>query len=65
MSKSYRGKSLRKGGGGRFARLSDKLERQGIKNPDALAAALGRKKYGKEEFQEMAAKGLRRVWENK
>lgn len=62
MSRTYRGKSMRKGGGGRFAKLEDKFSKQGVKNPGALAAALGRKKYGKQEFQKMASTGLHRLY---
>lgn len=62
----YHGKSMRPGGGGQFAKLEDAFEKKGdIKDPGALAAALGREKYGKEKFQDMAAKGLRRHWRNK
>jgi hypothetical protein len=53
-------KSMRVGGGGRFAKLKKKLSRKGIRNPGALAASIGRKKYGKRRFQKMAAKGRKR-----
>lgn len=53
----YRGKSLKPGGGGQFARLSDKLERQGARDPDALAATIGRKKYGAKQMASWAARG--------
>jgi hypothetical protein len=45
------------GGGGRYKQLISKLEKQGAKDPKALAAYIGRKKYGKKKFQELAAKG--------
>ncbi len=46
------------GSGERFAALKSKLaSRGGVKNPSALAAAIGRKKYGKSKFQSLAAKG--------
>ena len=46
------------GTGARFAALKSKLShRKGIRNPGALAAAIGRKKYGKAKFQSLAAKG--------
>jgi hypothetical protein len=45
------------GSGERFKQLTDKLEKQGAKNPKALAAFIGRKKYGKAKMQSMAAKG--------
>jgi len=32
-----------------------------IKDPEALAAAIGRAKFGKKKFQEMAAAGRRRA----
>ena len=41
----------------KFSKLSAKLKKKGADDPDALAASIGRKKYGKEKFQEMAAKG--------
>lgn len=54
-------KSMKLGGGGRFAALKAKLGRRGgIKNPGALAASIGRKKYGKAGFGRMAAKGRMR-----
>jgi hypothetical protein len=41
-----------------FAKLKGQLARKpGVKNPAAVAAAIGRKKYGKEKFQKMAAAG--------
>jgi hypothetical protein len=59
--KTYRGKSLRPGGGGRFARLKGKLKRKGVRKPGALAAHIGRKKYGKRKFQKMASRGRKRA----
>jgi len=53
-------KSMKLGGGGRFAKLKGKLAKKGVKNPGALAASIGRKKYGKAAFQKMAAKGRKR-----
>jgi len=58
---TYRGKSLRPGGGGRFARLKDELRRKGIKNPSAVAAEIGRRKYGKKRMTEMAVAGRKRA----
>lgn len=40
-----------------FKKLAGKLAKQGVRDPKALAAAIGRKKYGKKKFQEAAAKG--------
>lgn len=41
----------------RFEKLSGELEKKGATDPDALAAWIGRKKYGKEKMAKMAAKG--------
>lgn len=40
-----------------FGKLTKKLSSKGAKNPKALAAWIGRKKYGKEKFQKAAASG--------
>jgi len=55
-------KSMRPGGGGRFAKLTKSLEAKGKSAgaAKAIAAAAGRKKYGKKKFQSMAAKGRKR-----
>lgn len=42
-----------------FSKLSSKLKRKGVRNPNALAASIGRKKLGKKAFQARAAKGRR------
>ena len=55
------GKSMKPGGGGRFQKLKKELGKKGVKDPGALAASIGRKKYGKEKFQQMAAKGKKRA----
>lgn len=48
----------RLGSGGRFAALKAALaNRPGVENPAALAAAIGRKKYGKKRFAKMSARG--------
>lgn len=54
-------KSMKLGGGGRFQKLKNKIaKRGGVSNPGAVAAAIGRKKYGKKRFQHMAAAGKKR-----
>jgi transcription elongation factor Elf1 len=54
-------KSMRLGGGGRFQKLKNKLaKRKGVKDAGAIAAAIGRKKYGKKKFQKLAARGKKR-----
>lgn len=50
--------SMRLGGGGRFAKLKNTLAKKpGVTNPGALAAYIGRKKYGPKKFASLAAKG--------
>jgi len=44
------------GSGGRFKALVGKLQGK-VSNPAAVAASIGRKKYGKKKFQGLAAKG--------
>ena len=46
-------KSMKPGGGGRFKKLKKSLASKGAKDPGALAAYIGRKKYGKKKFQKM------------
>jgi hypothetical protein len=54
-------KSAPLGQGGRFAALKSKLNKQGgITNPGALAASIGRKKYGASKMASMAAKGRKK-----
>ena len=45
----------------RFSKLAGKLKKQGVRDPKALAASIGRKKYGKAKFQKMAAAGRRKA----
>ena len=56
------GKKARLGAGGRFATLKKAIAKRGkVRNPGAVAAAIGRKKYGKAKFQKMAAAGRKRA----
>ncbi len=50
-------KQARLGSGERFKKLSSKLKKQGVDDPDALAASIGRKKFGKKKMAAMAAAG--------
>ena len=51
----------RLGSGARFRALKAKIaKRGGARNPGAIAAAIGRKKYSKAKFQAMAAAGRKR-----
>ena len=45
------------GSGKRFATLRLNLKKQGAKNPGALAAYIGRKKYGASRFSSLSKKG--------
>jgi len=45
------------GEGGRFAALKEGLAKKGAKSPGALAAWIGRRKYGKKRFQTMSVAG--------
>lgn len=40
-----------------FDKLKAKVAAGGAKNPGAVAAAIGRRKYGKSKFQKAAAQG--------
>jgi len=48
------------GSGKRFKALTTSLAKKGAENPKALAAYIGRKKYGKKKMAAMATKGKRR-----
>ena len=48
------------GTGKRFAALKGKLARKGATNPGALAAYIGRKKFGKKRFGKLSARGRKR-----
>lgn len=54
-------KTSKPGEGKRFAAMSKLVEAGGAKDPDAVAAMIGRKKYGKKRFQEMASAGKSRA----
>lgn len=45
--------SMKLGGGGRFKKMVEKLKGK-VKNPKAVAAVIGMKKYGKSKMQKMA-----------
>jgi len=45
----------RLGSGKRFKTLTASLKKRGVRDPEALAAWIGRKKYG-ERFQQLSAK---------
>jgi len=43
-----------------FKALKAKLTQKGVKNPGALAAWIGRKKYGKAKFQSLSTRGRKK-----
>lgn len=61
--KTFQGKPMRLGGGGRFAKLKAALMAEGnsANAAENIAAKIGRKKYGKKKFQSLAAKGRKRA----
>ena len=62
IADEYKGKSTKPGGGGRFKKMVDDLMKRGKsrKQAEAIAANAGRKKYGAEKFNKMAASGQSR-----
>lgn len=60
MARKRRARKPKAGSGERFKALVRKL-RGKVKDPKAVAASIGRKKYGRKRFAEMAAKGRKRA----
>ncbi len=54
------GKKPKLGSGKRFSALKSALKKKGVKNSGALAAWIGRKKYGKKKFQSLSVKGRKK-----
>jgi hypothetical protein len=61
VAKKRSGSKAPVGSGKRFTALKGQLARKGVRNPGALAASIGRKKYGKAQFQAMSAAGRKRA----
>tara|TARA_R110000824_G_scaffold44207_6_gene128743 strand:- start:1979 stop:2167 length:189 start_codon:yes stop_codon:yes gene_type:complete len=55
--------SMKPGGGGRFKKLEGDLKKKGVKDPGALAASIGRKKYGKKKMQKFSQAAKNRAAE--
>lgn len=55
------GKSMKIGGGGRFQKVERQAAASGAKNPAAIAAIAGRKKYGNFRMEKMARTGRARA----
>ena len=62
MKKHPAKKMPKLGSGERFAALKAQAGRSGARNPAAVAAAAGRKKYGPAKMASMAAEGRRRAF---
>ena len=45
------------GEGGRFATCVRRMRTKGVGDPEAVCAAIGRKKFGNKRFAKLAAKG--------
>jgi hypothetical protein len=62
VANTYKGKSLKPGGGGRFAKMVDRLKARGLseKRARAVAASVGRRKYGAKQMAAWAAAGRKR-----
>jgi hypothetical protein len=60
---TYKGKSLKPGGGGQFAKLQDELMSEGKSKEaaGAIAATVGRKKYGNTKMAAWSSQGKKRA----
>lgn len=60
-------KSMKLGGGGRFKKMEGALEKKGYseESAKAITASAGRKKYGAEKMEKMAAAGTRKAVKKK
>lgn len=61
MPKTFAGKSTKLGGGGRFAMVVAAAKKGGATNPAAVAASIGRKKFGAKKFTALAVAGRKRA----
>lgn len=61
-AKTYEGKSLKPGGGGRFEKLKDSIVSSGKTSTvaSAIAASVGRKKYGNKKMAAWSSQGKKR-----
>ena len=58
-------KRTKLGSGARFKDMTKQLKKKGAKNPAALAAWIGRKKYGKTKMTKLAVKGKKKKGKKK
>lgn len=54
------GKSMKLGGGGRFAKVEAEAKASGARNPAAVAAAAGRKAHGAKAMSKWSSQGRKR-----
>lgn len=52
---------MKLGGGGHFARIKREAAASGARNPGAVAAAAGIRKYGQKKMTKMAVAGRKRA----
>lgn len=55
--KYQRAKKKPLGEGSRFAAIAESARLGGAENPEAVAASIGREKYGKRRFQKLSIRG--------
>lgn len=55
--KPKEGSEYKLGSGKKFAALKQQLAQKGVNDPAALAASIGRKKYGAKKFNSLSHKG--------
>ncbi len=63
MADAFEGKSMKPGGGGRFAKMVSGIEKSGksAKSAEAIAAVAGRSRYGAKKFSAMGSAGRKRA----
>lgn len=57
MAAKKKGKTPKLGSGARFAAVAASARKSGARNPNAVAAAVGRKKYGAKKMAALSAAG--------
>ncbi len=60
---TYKGKSTKPGGGGSFAKMVDSMTKKGMskERASAIAATIGRKKYGTKRMSKWSNAGRKRA----
>ncbi len=60
---TYKGKSTKPGGGGAFAKVVDSMTKKGMskERASAIAASIGRKKYGAKKMSKWSNTGRKRA----